>query len=129
VEDVQQRIVETRQAKDKKRFDELAAICNEKLNEFINLYFINLTNDEETDKDTFGILNKEWKDIAYKANISNKNIITIHHDALEKNINDILTSEEYQKKLAEKLKAIPVVAIEPIAESIINDQQITAENV
>lgn len=101
VQDVQERISEKRDAIRKEKFDNLAKASEVKLNDLMNLYFMNLTNDSEEQVVTFDILNKEWKDYVYKVNSTQK-IISLNHDAFEKNINDILNSEEYKEKLKEK---------------------------
>lgn len=101
VQDVQKKVIERRQAIHKEKFDSLAAVYNAKLNELINLYFMNLTDDAEETAVTYDVLNKEWRGIVYKTNSTQK-VIQLMPDGFEKNIADILNSDEYKAKLKEK---------------------------
>lgn len=120
VQDVQKKVIERRSAIHKEKFDNLAAVYSAKLNELINLYFINLTDDAEETAVTFDVLNKEWKDIVYKTN-SIQQVIQLMPDGFEKNIADILNSDEYKARLKAKQGAEEAVVS-------VSDSQIPVSN-
>jgi len=60
----------------------LAKGYTERLNESLATYFNNFSNDEQINKSTYSLLNKEWKSYCQRVNALNK-LFRLKHDGFE----------------------------------------------
>lgn len=111
--EVQTKLFNARKAAADKKFAELVEHYNGKLKAMLDMYFAYYSSSEEENTISFNILNKEWQDLTYYCNSTQK-LIELKHDAFAKNVKDVVDSEGFKASLKEQ--DATVAPVEPVKE-------------
>jgi len=94
----QEKIVEERQKRYIEKMDKMGKLYTDSLNEHLNTYFNNFSDDLETNQFAFDLLNKEWKSYVQRCNTMQSNM-QLRHDAFEiETANIIKKNPQFQPK-------------------------------
>lgn len=95
----QERIVRERIKKYEEKSEVLGKGYTERLNEHLNTYFSNFSEDQETNEFAYNLIDKEWKQYCLKANAS-QNLLRLKPESFEVEVKRII-SENPQFQLKE----------------------------
>lgn len=99
--DINAKIQEKRKLAHEKRFEDERKIVNDRLTEFLGIYFDNYQiDDEDSNTATFDTLNDEWKELCQKWKIQFKSLV-LDVEAFSKSITLNLNDEKMKEVLGQ----------------------------
>lgn len=99
--DINAKIQEKRKLAHEKRFEDERKIVNDRLTEFLGIYFDNYQiDDEDSNTATFDTLNDEWKELCQKWKILFKSLV-LDVEAFSKSITLNLNDEKMKEVLGQ----------------------------
>ena len=94
----QEQIYQERQKRYLEKIENMGKVYTERLNEHLNTYFSNFSDDLEMNQIAYNLLNKEWKSYVQKCNATQSKM-QLRHDAFEVEVAGIIAKNpQFQPK-------------------------------